>query len=374
MTATIPTAGRLRDVMSRHALEAVVATSPDNVIYAAGYTVPSHLSNRFRRTVCLVPLEHDPALIVVNVEETLARDRMQWISEIHTYNEFTDSPMDLLADLLAARGLSGARIGLELDHLPASDYQRLRARLPEAAFSAAAEVFFEARRRKTPEEVAAIRELGTLAARAHGEAYRHVRSGMTERDLARLLIDACPGVDYCRPIVGAGERSAFANAAPTDRSIRRGDAVRVDLIAGRRWFHSDVARTAVAGPPTAEQTRIWSVLTDAYRRVQDGLRPGTRTRALHQTYLQTLETAGLEASLKFLGHGLGLTIHEEPYVNLYTDRVLEPGMVLCLEPMYLVPGRMGFHIEDEFLITDDGFELLSVGTPNERLIELGEDG
>jgi Xaa-Pro dipeptidase len=371
VSAPIASAVRLRAVMRQRGLDAVAASSPDNVVYAAGSTVPSHLSNRFRRTLCLLPQEGPPALIVVNVEETLARDRVRWIDDIRAYNEFTDDPMMLLADLIRERGLARGRVGLELDHLPAADADRLRRALPHAVFVPAAEAFFAARARKTPEEVAAIRQLGRLAARAHGDAYRRFRPGMTERDLARLLVEACPGVDYCRPIVGAGERSAFPNAAPTDRPIAPGDVVRVDLISGAGWFRSDVARTAVCGPPTAEQARIWAVLGEAYARVQDALRPGASTRALHERYLQTLQAAGLEASLKFLGHGLGLTIHEEPYVNFYTDRALEPGMVLCLEPMYLIPGRMGFHIEDEFLITDDGFEVLSAGTPNERLIELG---
>jgi Xaa-Pro aminopeptidase/DNA-binding FadR family transcriptional regulator len=367
------TAQRLRTVMAAHRVDAVVATSPDNVIYSVGFTVPSHLSNRFRRTIAVVPLEGAPALIVVTVEESLARGRAGWIADIRAYNEFTDDSMDLLAGILSERGLARGRVALELDHMAAADHLHLGSCLPQATFVHAAPVFFEARMHKTASEVEAIRRLGRLAARAHGDAYARLRPGMTERDLARLLIDACPGVDYCRPIVGAGERSALANAPPTNRPIARGDVIRVDLIAGKDWFHSDIARTAVVGPPTAEQARIWGVLIDAYHRVQDRLTPGTSTRDLHLLYLRTLADAGLEASLKFLGHGLGLTIHEEPYVNEYTDRVLEPGMVLCLEPMYLVLGRMGFHIEDEFLITDDGFETLSDGTPNDQLIEIGAE-
>ncbi|MDR7419268.1 MAG: Xaa-Pro peptidase family protein [Armatimonadota bacterium] len=370
---TVPdTVRQLRAGMQRAGLDAVVATTPDNVIYVAGFTVPSHMSNRFRRTLCLLPMEGDPALVVVTVEETLARDRTRWIHEIHAYNEFTEDPWAVLAQVIRDRRLDRGRIGIEMDHVAADDYQRLVRHLPAARFSHAGPVFLETRMHKTPAEVQAIGTLARLAARAHGEAYQRLRPGMTERDLARLLVDACPGVDYCRPIVGAGERSAFANAAPTDRRIGTGDVIRVDLIAGQQWFHSDIARTVVVGRPTAEQTRIWATLIDAYRRVQDRLRPGARTRDLHLTYLTTLREAGLEASLKFLGHGLGLTIHEEPYVNEYTDRALEAGMVLCLEPMYLIPGRMGFHIEDEFLITDGGFEVLSDGTPNDRLIVIGE--
>jgi len=285
---------RLRAVMAGASVDALVATSPDNVVYSAGFTVPSHLSNRFRRTACVLPVEGDPALVVVTVEHSLADASAPPGLTVHTYHEFTEDPMQVVAGLL--RDGRARRVGVELDHLPAADFERLRAALPEVA------------------------------------------------------------------VVPAG---------PLDRPLRPGDVVRVDLITGRDWFHADVARTAVVGVPDPEARAVWRVLTDAYRRVQDRLRPGARTRELHALYLQTLADGGLQPSLEFLGHGLGLRIHEEPYVNAYTDRVLEPGMVLCQEPMYLVARRMGFHVEDEFLITADGFELLSNGTPNDVLIQVG---
>jgi Xaa-Pro dipeptidase len=233
------TVRQLRAGMREAGLDAVMATTPDNVTYVAGFTVPSHLTNRFRRTLCLLPLEGDPALVVVAVEETLAHDRTRWIQEIHAYNEFTEDPFAVLAQLIRDRGLDAGRVGIEMDHVAADDYLRLLRHLPAVRFVHAGPVFLEARTHKTPAEVQAIRALARLAARAHGEAYEHLRPGMSERDLARLLIDACPGVDYCRPIVGSGERSAFANAAPTDRRIEAGDVIRVDLIAGQKWFHSD---------------------------------------------------------------------------------------------------------------------------------------
>jgi Xaa-Pro dipeptidase len=362
----------LRHFMEARKLAAVIATSPDNVIYLAGFTVPSHMTNRFRRTLCLVPLQSRPVLIVATVEESLARARTTWIDDVRAYNEFTQHATDVLSEAIEERGLTNACIGIEMDHLPAADYLRASARLPRVSFVPCADVFSQARMVKTPPEIATIRHLAQLAACAHGRAYSQLRPGMAERELSRLLVDACGGVDYVRTIVGSGERSAYANANPTDRRIRRGDVVRVDLIAGLHWFHSDIARTSVVGPPTPEQSRIWSILLDAYRRVQDQLGPGACTQTLHQTYLRALAAGGLDASLEFLGHGLGLTIHEEPYVNKYSNRLLEPGMVLCIEPVYLVPGRMGFHVEDEFLITDEGFELLSTGTPNDHLIQIGE--
>ncbi|MCL6645879.1 MAG: aminopeptidase P family N-terminal domain-containing protein [Dehalococcoidia bacterium] len=160
MSAVPDTVRQLRAGMHRAGLDAVVATTPDNVTYVAGFTVPSHLSNRFRRTLCLLPLDGDPALVVVTVEETMARDSTRWIQEIHAYNEFADDPFAVLAQLIRERRLEDGRIGIEMDHVAADDYDRLRRHLPAARFSHAGPAFLEARMHKTPAEVQALHRGG----------------------------------------------------------------------------------------------------------------------------------------------------------------------------------------------------------------------
>ena len=124
---------KLRSVMAAAGHDALVAFSQDNVTYTAGFLVPSHASNRFRRTISVLAGETFSAQIVVNVEENLARQRSRF-SDIRAYNQFTQDPADVLADALTEAGVGSGQIAIELDYMPAQDYIRLRERLPRAKF------------------------------------------------------------------------------------------------------------------------------------------------------------------------------------------------------------------------------------------------
>src|SRR6266851_9527336 len=124
---------KLRSAMTAAGCDALVAFSQDNVTYTAGFLVPSHASNRFRRTITVLAGKQFAAQIIVNVEENLAKQRSRF-ADIRHYNQFTQDPADLLADALIEAGVGAGRIAIELDYMPAQDYIRLRERLPQARF------------------------------------------------------------------------------------------------------------------------------------------------------------------------------------------------------------------------------------------------
>jgi Xaa-Pro aminopeptidase len=169
-------------------------------------------------------------------------------------------------------------------------------------------------------------------------------------------------------VVGSGPRSAAVNAPPTGRVLERGDMVRLDIIGTKNRYHSDVARTAVVGEPTSEQQHVYELLHGVHRRCLDALRPGALTSDVYAIYRSAMDEARLPP-YHFVGHGLGITLHEDPFVNALASIPLEEGMVLCIEPLTLLEGRFGVQIEDEVLITRDGYEpftraggLLQMGT------------
>ena len=146
---------------------------------------------------------------------------------------------------------------------------------------------------------------------------RAVRAGATERDLANAIIERyaeAGGDGLTMLVVGSGARSAHPNAPATDRVLQAGDVVRVDIIGTMRHYHSDVARTAVVGEPTAEQERIYALLSDVHERALAALRPGVVTSDVYKIYRHAMDAAGLPP-YHFVGHGLGITLHEEPFVN-----------------------------------------------------------
>jgi ectoine hydrolase len=363
---------KLRAAMKAAGYDALVALSIDNVTYTAGFLVPSHASNRFRRTITVLAGERFACQIVVNVEENLAKASSRF-RDIRAYNQFTQNPADLLADALIEADTARGRIAIELDYMPAMDYLRLRERMPDASFEGCKDLYFNTRMIKTSEELAKLRKVGEVTDRVIGEVLREIRPGMTEKAVGRSIVDkmmqaGCEGLKYQ---VGSGERSGIVNCAPTDRAIGKGDVIRVEILGDMSYYRSNVTRTAVVGEPTAEQKRIWSVMIGAREHCKTMLRPGTRVADLYRAYVQRCRDGGIEPTLKFLGHGIGQTIHEEPYITDTRDIVFQPNITFTMEPLYMIPGRMGFHVEDMYVITPEGFAPLTGAiTPNDELIRL----
>jgi Xaa-Pro dipeptidase len=365
--------GKLRSAMRKAGHDALVAFSQDNVTYTAGFLVPSQASNRFRRTITIIAGDRFAAQIVVNVEENLARQRSRF-GDIRAYNQFTQDPADVLADVLQEAGVGGGRIAIELDYMPAQDYIRLKERLPQATFVPCKDLYFTARMIKTDAEVAILRKVGALTDRVAGEVLREIKPGMTEKAVAQLITNKMMdgGCDGLKVQVGSGVRSGITNCIPTDKQIEQSDVVRVEILGDMNQYRSNVTRTAVLGAPTDEQKKIWQVMIGAREACKALLKPGLAVADLYRTYVKYLTDRNIEPTLKFLGHGIGQTIHEEPYITDTRTIVMEPNITFTMEPLYMIPGRMGFHVEDMYLITRDGFApITGMITPNDELIRIG---
>ncbi|HXF82854.1 MAG TPA: Xaa-Pro peptidase family protein [bacterium] len=358
---------RQREALQREQWRASIAVSPENVAYTAGFMVPSQPVIRHRHACCIVTPERE-AMLTVDMEFSTAR-RLSRITDVRKWKEFAEHPMAVLASTLAELGIRRGRVGIELRYLPAADFAELTRLLPEVEWVDNDAWFAHLRMVKTAEEIAALREVGRLADEVHAVAYRQVRAGMTERDLGRVLVGElyARGVDGVRIlVVASGERSGLPNAGPTDRVLARGDLIRVDIIAHRRSYYSDVARTAVVGEPTPRQREVWARIVETHRALLAMVRPGVRTSALYAEFVRRFQQAGFPVS-SFVGHGLGLHLHEEPLIGFVGDTVLEPGMVLCVEPFIFADGY-GYQLEDELLVTADGYELFTDAVDTGQLL------
>ena len=361
-----------REEMQKVGYDALVSISPENTTYTAGVAIPSHSIIRQRHVICLVPVSGAPKMIVVNMEESFAKANAQ-IKDIRAYNEFTESPMEFLADGIKELGLEKGKIGIELDYLPARDYLKLKELLPGVTFEDAEQFFGKLRMIKTEEEIDKLRTVGRAAEKVHHDSFGKLRPGMTELDLAGFVVNGlyAEGVDQIlKLVVGAGERCSHANPAPTNNVIKPGDMIRVDIFGSLSSYLSDVARTAVVGKPTAFQRETWKKLIEARAVTLENIRPGVHSQEIYQTFSKKFKEMGLEP-INFVGHGLGLTLHEDPYINKFSDTILEPGMVLCVEPYYMmVEQNMGFQIEDEIIVTEKGYELITNYKDSSELIQV----
>ncbi|HEX6007111.1 MAG TPA: Xaa-Pro peptidase family protein, partial [Burkholderiales bacterium] len=278
------------------------------------------------------------------------------------------------ADALLEAGVGKGRIAIELDFMPAKDFLQLRKRLPEATFEECAPIFFRTRMIKSDEEVSTLRQVGTLSERVIHDVFKEVRVGMTEIDVARLIVDQmiAGGSSNFKYRVGSGVNSSITNCGTTLKKIEAGDLIRVEVLGEIDNYRSNVTRTAVVGKPTERQTNIWSTLMRAREVCKTMLKPGTPVADVYRTYVRMCRENGIEPTLKFLGHGIGQTIHEEPYLTDTRDIVFEPNVTFTMEPLYMIPGEMGFHVEDMYVITSVGFDPITGNIcNNDTLIEVG---
>lgn len=359
---------RLRSGLVAAGLDAAIAMSQDNVTYALGVGVPSHRLIRERRVAVLVPREGALAVLAVTVEESFLQANLDGV-EIVPYDEHAETPMQVLARLLAARGLETGRLGVEMDFIAAQDYAELTRLVPKAAFVDASLLLKQARWVKTPRELERIRRGGRIADEAIQEVFQNARPGMTERALATAMAEAFlrrGGDDVRLVVLGAGERSSHPNAPPSDRPLRVGDVVRVDFLGTIGGYFTDCARTAVVGKPTDAQAAVYGAIVSIHKEVLGRILPGVGTRELYELYNARAVQHSLQP-LRFLGHGLGLGLHEGPFIDAHTDVTLEPGMVLAIEPVHFVPHEVGYHLEDVLIVTPTGHEVVTDATNTDAL-------
>lgn len=365
---------RLDAEMAAAGLDAMVLVSPENFAYAAGFVVPSQPLMRWRHAMAVVAASGEAALVCVDMEETTVAARAG-AARIRAWGEFSDDPMAALADELRALGLGAARIGIEFDYLPAGDFARLDAALPGARFAAVDAALAAMRCRKTPDEVALLRRLARISDRAIGEAFAAAGPGASEMDMAAALtrsVYAQGAEQFKLMIVATGPRSELPNVGPTERVLEAGDVCRVEIFPSIGGYHAGVCRTAVVGEPPEGAERIWRNLASCRRMLLDKVRPGADPREIYGAFRARFDELGLPP-IAFAGHGIGLHLHERPYLAAHETTALEAGMVLGVEPLVYRTGLgFGLQVKDMVAVADDGpAELLSDVTDNETLIRIG---
>jgi Xaa-Pro aminopeptidase len=328
---------------------------------------------RWRHAACVVTAAARCALLVVDMEESTTRAKAGDV-EVRRWGEFTDKPMAALATLLSDLGLAAARIGTELDYLPVAAFRDLTAELPQASFVPADELLGRLRQIKTPDEIEHLRRLSRIADRCIGDALRAVHVGSSEMDIAAGLtrgIFEQGAENFKLMIVATGERSVFPNVGPTQRRLRPGDICRIEIFSMSNGYHAGVCRTARVGPAPPDADAIWRNLIECKYLTLDMIKPGASSRAIYQAFIGNLGKLNLPP-IKFVGHGIGLHLHERPYLGSHSDVPLEEGMVLGIEPLVYNTGHgYGMQNKDMVTVTATGCSLLSDVTDTDELIEIG---
>lgn len=352
-------AGRLHGAAERAGragLDALLVTPGADLRYLTGYAALP-----LERLTCLVLRSSgDPVLVVPALEEAAATASPLGSTglEVVSWQE-TEDPYALVASLLPG----ARRVGLD-DQMWAATVLRLRAAMPGCEQGLAGGVLRELRMRKSPAEVQALREAARAIDRVHEQVGEWLRPGRTERevgaDVAAAIREAGhESVDFV--IVGSGPNGASPHHELSDRVLRAGDPVVVD-IGGTTpaGYCSDSTRTYVVGEPPAEFLDSYAVLQRAQAEAVAHVRPNVTCASVDAAAREVIAAAGYgERFIHRTGHGIGLQTHEDPYVVEGNDLVLEPGMAFSVEPGIYLPGRHGARIEDIVVCTEDGVEPLN---------------
>ena len=365
----------LRTAIDTGPFDAVIVSSQENTFYATGALILTQREIPLRLALTLWPRGGEPAFVVCGIEESLVR-RQAWMSDVRPYVEFAESPVAMIAAAVRARGLARSHIGVEMDHLMAKYWDELRAALPDATFGDAGPLLTAVRVVKTPAEVERLQIAARALERAISRAYITARPGCTEKWLADTMATAllAEGADEVKAIVlSSGPRSVQSHAMPDGTTpIPPGATIRVDFVGVFGGYLADLARMACIGEPNATQRRYYDGLRAIEWAMIDACRPGTITAEVYAVgkaaYARVL---GIETRKPHFGHSLGIGLHEEPLIHPANQTILEPGMVLCIEPTHADPALGGFHIEDTIVVTNGAPRLLSDAVSTERITVIG---
>ncbi|HEY8453057.1 MAG: Xaa-Pro peptidase family protein [Micromonosporaceae bacterium] len=364
-----PVVTKLASSLAGEGLEALVCVSPENVAYAAGFVIPSQTLMRWRHAAVVVTADGRTALMCVDMEESTVRAQRP-DAEVRVWAEFTGDPMATLAALLTDLGVHRGRVGIELGYLSAADHARLTAQLPGAQLVAADDLLARARQLKTPEELALLARLSRISDRAIRTALESVRAGDSEMDIAAALTRSVyeqGAHSFKLMIVATGERSQLPNVGPSQRVLAPGDVCRVEIFSVIDGYHAGVCRTAVVGEPPPEAERIYRHLVECKHLVHEAVGPGVPASRVYEVYRKKFDELGMPP-IAFVGHGIGVNLHERPYLGPHDDQPLAAGMVLGVEPLVYRTGHgFGMQIKDMVAVTDQGCQLLSDVSDTDQL-------
>jgi Xaa-Pro dipeptidase len=337
-------------------LDGLLLTPSPDLRYLLGVAGESH-----ERLTCLVlPAEGDPALVVPALERPgldgtpvhdLGLDIAEWTD--------ADDPYALVADLLRRSAPRAERTAVG-DSMAAAHVLRLRSALPGAEQELASPVLRQLRMRKDAAEIAALTEAGQAIDRVHARMGEWLLAGRTEAQVGADVAAAIVAEGHTSAafvIVGSGPHGASPHHDVSDRVLRPGDVVVVDIGGPTpEGYYSDCTRTYSLGEPSdADVGDTYAVLQAAQDAAVAAVVPGTTAERVDAAARVPITEAGFgERFIHRTGHGIGLEVHEEPYIVGGNDLVLEPGMAFSIEPGIYLPGRWGARIEDIVIVSGDG--------------------
>ena len=334
--------------LSMRRLDAFFVTNETNVSYLSGFE------------------GHDSMLLITQSARFFITDSRYAEEAKAAVNEFgievvRSSTYETLEELKSENNLK--RIGFESMDLPYEAAARLKAKTKGVELVPIAGLVEALRSIKSAPEVKLIKRSIRLAREVMTIVSRKVKPGATEKSLSDII-----DIEFIKkgarssfePIVAAGKNSSRPHARPTGLKIPNNTFVMLDIGCSLDGYNSDITRMAALGKISAEFKNIYAVVKEAEERAIRKIRPGEKISSVDEAARGFIKDEGFEKFFGHaLGHGVGMSVHEEPTISKKTEGALKTGMVFTIEPAVYIPDLGGVRIEDMVLVTKNGCEVLT---------------
>jgi len=333
-----------REVMAQRELDCVVVFPGANMYYLTGF-MEEPLE---RLLVAVLPRSSEPIFIVPELYEKQV-GASTWITDIRAWKDDED-PSKILNEVLQSLSLVGGRIALDTK-MWAKFFLMFLSVAPKAVYSDASEVIDGLRAVKSRKEIKVMEESASIADRVIKKIIDACGVGSREKEIASLIelefrklgIESMP----FRPIVASGPNGAFPHHKPGDRRFKRGDSVVLDLGAAYKGYCSDITRTIFIERCGSKEKAVYEVVRQAQQLAFESIVEGVEARRVDRAARTHIADRGYgEKFVHRTGHGIGLDIHEAPYIWEGNTQILKTGMTFSVEPGIYLPDGFGVRIED----------------------------
>ena len=368
---------RLINALERGHLEALVATSPANLAYVAGFPALAGPGGAGRGaavftrggTALVLPAMAGPAAVIDGVEVDHVVCFGDFAAEIaegpgvslrqlrSLLDQRADGWLAALAIAFERLGVRAGTIGVDADGLAPPAWERASERLSSFKIVNGTEHLAFARRVKAPFEIECLQRALGIAEEALNEVIQTLGRGTSEREAALAFRGEVVkrGAEPSRVSISMGPRTSLPLAWPTDRALRPGELVRFDVGCVHRGYHASVVRTAVLGEPAPEHDTVHGALLAGMEAAIDGAVGGRSARDIATMTVEAIRGHGLgRFTLSAVGHGIGLDPWEPPMLAESDGAVLELGEVLQIELPFYEIERLGLGVRETLLVTTTG--------------------
>lgn len=265
------------------------------------------------------------------------------------------------------------KLGFESNHISYQVFLKINKEIPKVELIPVFRWVEEMRVVKSKEEIDLIKRAASISDKAFSIIINEIEVGMKERDIANkldfILRDLGADKESFDTIIASGIMSSMPHATASNRVINDGDMIKMDFGSVVDGYHSDMTRMVVVGKTTNKQKNIFDIVLEAQIKALNAVRPEVKCKDLDKIARDIITEKGYgEYFLHGLGHGVGLDIHESPTLTKNSEEILKESMIITIEPGIYIPDFGGVRIEDLVLVTEDGYEILSI--TEKRLYEI----